>query len=82
MDFNLLSEKTQGYAGSDIALICREASLQPIRELDASGAIRDKEITARAVNLQDFLDGIENIRSVVSPEEKARYLEWDKTHGS
>ncbi len=82
VDFNLLGEKTDGYAGSDIALICREASLQPIRELDASGAIRDKEVMARSVNLQDFLDALKNIRSVVSPEEQARYIEWDNTHGS
>jgi vacuolar protein-sorting-associated protein 4 len=82
VDFNLLGEKTDGYAGSDIALICREASLEPIREMDASGAIRNKEVMARAVNLQDFLDALKNIRSVVSPEEQARYLEWDNTHGS
>ncbi len=82
VDFNLLGEQTKGYAGSDIALICREASLQPIRELDASGAIRDKEVMARPVSLQDFLDGIQNIRSVVSPQERAKYIEWDKTHGS
>ncbi|MFX1318429.1 MAG: AAA family ATPase, partial [Promethearchaeota archaeon] len=82
VDFNFLGEKTDGYAGSDIALICREASLQPVRELDASGAIRDKEVMARAVNLQDFLEALQNIRSVVSPEEQARYIEWDNTHGS
>jgi vacuolar protein-sorting-associated protein 4 len=82
VDFNSLGEKTKGYAGSDIALICREASLQPIRELDASGAIRDKEIQARSVQLSDFLESLRNIRSVVSPDELARYLEWDSKHGS
>jgi SpoVK/Ycf46/Vps4 family AAA+-type ATPase len=63
-------------------LICREASLAPIREMDASGAIRDKEMKARPVRLQDFLDSIEHIRSVISPEELHNYLEWDATHGS
>lgn len=82
VDFNLLGEKTEGYAGSDIALICREATLQPIRELDASGAIRDKEVQARSVQLSDFMESLRNIRSVVSPEELARYLEWDSKHGS
>ncbi|MFW9984461.1 MAG: AAA family ATPase [Candidatus Odinarchaeota archaeon] len=82
VDFNLLGEKTVGYAGSDIALICREATLQPIRELDASGAIRDKEVQARSVQLSDFMESVRNIRSVVSPEELARYLEWDSKHGS
>lgn len=82
VDFNILGEKTDGYAGSDIALICREASLEPIREMDASGAIRDKEVMARPVNLQDLLDALKNVRSVVSPEEQARYIEWDNTHGS
>lgn len=82
VDFNLLGEKTKGYAGSDIALICREASLTPIRELDASGAIRNTEIKARPVKLQDFIKGIENIHSVISPQELQRYLDWDETYGS
>jgi hypothetical protein len=50
--------------------------------MDASGAIRDKEVMARPVNLQDFIDALKNIRSVVSPEEQAKYIEWDNTHGS
>ncbi len=82
VDFELLGQKTEGYAGSDIALICREASLAPIREMDASGAIRDKDLKARPVQLQDFLDSLEHIRSVISPDELQRYMKWDATHGS
>ncbi len=82
VDFDHLARITEGYAGSDIALICREASLAPIREMDASGAIRNKEIMARPVQSQDFLTSIDNIRSVISPKELQRYLDWDETHGS
>ncbi|MFX1563803.1 MAG: AAA family ATPase [Promethearchaeota archaeon] len=82
VDFELLGQKTEGYAGSDIALICREASLAPIREMDASGAIRDKEVKARPVQLKDFLYSLEHIHSVISPDELQHYQDWDATHGS
>jgi SpoVK/Ycf46/Vps4 family AAA+-type ATPase len=82
VEFKKLAEMTEGYAGSDIALICREASLAPIRELDASGAIHNKEVKARFVMLRDFLESVKHIKSVISPDELRRFNEWEATFGA
>jgi len=82
VDFERLAELTEGYAGSDIAMICREATLMPVRELDASGDIRNRDVKVRPVCMQDFLNSLEHIRSVISPEELKRYEEWDAAYGS
>jgi vacuolar protein-sorting-associated protein 4 len=82
VDFSRLGDMTAGYSGSDIAHICREASLEPIRELDMSGDIRDKEKPVRAVKQQDFLDSLSHIHTTITEEELQRYKDWEDKHGS
>ena len=31
--YDVLVEKTEGYSGSDIRLVCKEAAMQPVRRL-------------------------------------------------
>jgi katanin p60 ATPase-containing subunit A1 len=33
MDYHVLAEKTNGYSGADIELVCREAAMMPVRRL-------------------------------------------------
>lgn len=33
LPYALLVEKTEGYSGSDIRLVCKEAAMQPLRRL-------------------------------------------------
>lgn len=33
--YGILAEKTKGYSGSDIRLVCKEAAMQPLRRLMA-----------------------------------------------
>ena len=44
IDFKKLSKITNDYTGSDIANICREAIMAPIRELDSTNMIDDSSI--------------------------------------
>lgn len=81
-DFEVLAEITEGYSGSDIAMVCREAIMTPIRELDMAGAIEDTSIAARAVTQDDFLDAIESINPSVSDDEIEKYDNWNEEFGS
>lgn len=36
LPYDLLVEKSEGFSGSDIRLLCKEAAMQPLRRLMAS----------------------------------------------
>lgn len=79
--FEELAKYTAGYTAADIALLCREALMHPIRELDAEGALKDSSIIPRAPSTKDFLTGMESIKPSVSPKELTRYEEWKDQFG-
>ncbi|MFB0560718.1 MAG: AAA family ATPase [Candidatus Lokiarchaeia archaeon] len=76
VDFKELAKLSEGYVGSDIAMVCREALMMPIRELDAIGALSDKNVKVRPVNRQDFLEALQGVKPVVSPSELVKFKEW------
>jgi len=82
VDFEVLAEITEGYSGSDIAMICRDAIMTPIRELDMAGAIEDTSVAARSVTQDDFLESIETINPSVSDDEIEKYDNWNEEFGS
>jgi len=82
VNFSILAEITEGYSGADIAMICRDAIMTPIRELDLSGAITDPEIKARSVTQKDFLESLETINPSVSEAEIKKYDDWFEEFGS
>jgi SpoVK/Ycf46/Vps4 family AAA+-type ATPase len=57
-------------------MICREAAMQPIRELDLSGKITDISVKVRPVSMADFLAAIKRVRPVVSSNELNRFKQW------
>ncbi len=78
VNFDELSDLTEGYSGRDISVICREAAMEPIRDLQISGRMDDNEeiIELRKVSREDFLKAIENIRPATSPEDLKKYTDW------
>ncbi len=77
-DFSQLAEWTEGFSGADIALICREAIMAPLRELDEKDLLKDSTSEIRAVTLQDFLKSLEKINPSVSPPELIGYEDWQR----
>lgn len=82
VDFDELATLTEGYSGSDIALICRDAAMMPIRELDTAGTLTRKDIKVRSVDREDFLKSMKKVRPTVSPDELQKYEEWTKEFAS
>ncbi len=81
VDFRALAEITGGYTAADIALLCRESLMQPIRELDAEGALTDMSVQVRAPTATDFHNAMIHIRPSVAPSELARYDDWRDKFG-
>jgi SpoVK/Ycf46/Vps4 family AAA+-type ATPase len=81
VSFDELAQFTSGYSGADVALLCRDALLNPIRELAAEGRLQDKSANPRLVNRQDFIDALRNVKPSVAPNELEKYEEWNKQFG-
>ncbi|KAJ3109847.1 hypothetical protein HDU97_000077 [Phlyctochytrium planicorne] len=76
-----LVQLTDGYSGSDITALAREASMGPIRALGdslVSAAAED----LRPIILKDFDLAIGTIRPSVSKSSLKTYEEWNKEYGT
>ena len=80
IDFSEFAKLTEGYTGSDISLLCREAVMIPVREIDTTQDITQIE-KIRAVAREDFITAMERIKPVISPEELKKYDEWTQDFG-
>jgi vacuolar protein-sorting-associated protein 4 len=82
INFEELANGTEGYSGSDIANICREAVMAPIRDLDSSNMITDINVIARPVEQQDYLGALESVKKSVSSRELEKFTTWDNEFGA
>lgn len=94
LDYNALSDMTEGYSGSDIRNLCVAAAYQPIRELlkeEKKGSIpkgekdvRSKEPpTLRPLTMKDFQHAKEEISASVSEDTLAisELRKWNDLYG-
>jgi len=81
VNFDELAKITEGYTGSDIALLCREAIMIPIRELDNEGILTE-DTEPRAVVRDDFITAMARIKPVVTPDELRKFEEWNDEFGA
>jgi vacuolar protein-sorting-associated protein 4 len=78
VDYQELADLSEGYSGRDISVVCREAAMEPIRDLQRIGRMDEEEeiLDIRPVSREDLLQAIENIRPATSPEDVKRYIDW------
>ncbi|KAL6449719.1 SAP1 Protein SAP1 [Candida maltosa Xu316] len=80
-DFEVLGKLTEGFSGSDITTLTKDAAMGPLRSLgDALLSTPTEEI--RPINLEDFESSLKTIRPSVSKDGLAKYLEWSDKYGS
>ena len=80
-----LVSETDGYSGSDLKSLLKDASLEPIREMQRaamkSGAAIDAS-AIRALFAVDVRKTLRRVRPSVEQKELDRYAAWDKQHGT
>nr|MDO8112454.1 ATP-binding protein [Candidatus Sigynarchaeota archaeon] len=82
VDYGELARLTVGYSGADISLVCREAIMVPLRELDVGSVIgKDSPVNLRPVNRKDFLDALEIQKPVSTPEDIKQFKKWSNEFG-
>ena len=93
LEYHLLAKMTEGYTGADIALICKEAAMIPLRTLfGLLEAHEDKEedddtdqpttFVRRSVSMQDVLSAIDTTKPTCDKGIRAKYQKWQNDFGS
>ncbi|MFW9826132.1 MAG: AAA family ATPase [Candidatus Thorarchaeota archaeon] len=82
-DFVELAVRTEGYSGRDIANICREAIMLPVRELDMSGLLEDsdKSVNVRDIDLKDFKKTLKKVKPMTNQALLKQYNDWAEEFG-
>jgi SpoVK/Ycf46/Vps4 family AAA+-type ATPase len=90
VDWDYLVAHTELYSGDDIANVCRDASMMPLRREMLRG-ICDSEEQARQIqeklrnvpiSMQDFKEALATVKPTNSREKLDRYVKWMHEHGS
>lgn len=84
------AELTEGYSGADIHVICREASMGPIRRMLSGSNLQQilqkkqsgEDLETPHILRVDFIDAIRNTRPTVSPGAQQKYNDWNDKFGS
>ncbi len=82
-DFVELAVRSEGYSGRDIANICNEVVMLPIREIDISGLIDnpDSDVQRRAITINDFKKTLKRSKPILYKEELKQYQDWEDKYG-
>ncbi|KFK33635.1 hypothetical protein AALP_AA5G039300 [Arabis alpina] len=83
-DMNTICNLTEGYSGSDMKNLVKDATMGPLREALKRG-IEIANLTKddmRRVTLQDFKDALQEVRPSVSQNELGIYDNWNNQFGS
>jgi SpoVK/Ycf46/Vps4 family AAA+-type ATPase len=75
---------TDGYSGSDMKNLVKEASMGPLREAlmqgrDIGNISKDE---MRPISVQDFMNALQQVRPSVSDSELGLYQDWNRQFGS
>ncbi|XP_021938836.1 spastin isoform X2 [Zootermopsis nevadensis] len=76
-----LATVTEGYSGSDLTGLAKDAALGPIRELNPEQVRCLDPSSVRNIKFQDFQDSLKRIRRSVSPHNLTIYEKWNLEFG-
>ncbi|XP_040820714.1 fidgetin-like protein 1 [Ochotona curzoniae] len=74
-------QQSEGFSGADVTQLCREASLGPIRSLQAVDISTITPDQVRPIAYVDFENAFRTVRPSVSPKDLEIYENWNRTFG-
>uniref|UniRef100_A0A8C9Y6N8 Spastin n=1 Tax=Sander lucioperca TaxID=283035 RepID=A0A8C9Y6N8_SANLU len=80
-ELSLLAKKSEGYSGSDLTSLAKDAALGPIRELGPDQVRSMAASEVRNIKMKDFEDSLMRIKPSVSPATLHMYTKWNKDFG-
>ncbi|XP_030355248.1 spastin isoform X4 [Strigops habroptila] len=76
-----LARMTDGYSGSDLTALAKDAALGPIRELKPEQVKNMSASEMRNIKLSDFTESLKKIKRSLSPRTLEAYIRWNKDFG-
>eukprot|EP00761_Pharyngomonas_kirbyi_P008391 gb/GECH01008402.1/.p1 GENE.gb/GECH01008402.1/~~gb/GECH01008402.1/.p1 ORF type:complete len:582 (+),score=145.30 gb/GECH01008402.1/:1-1746(+) len=80
-EFDSLASMTQGYSGSDLSSLCKEAALGPLREL-GSQVVNVSANSVREIEFRDFKTALSRVKPSTSPQLLSELENWNKQFGA
>ncbi|TMS04298.1 Spastin [Larimichthys crocea] len=80
-ELSTLAKKTEGYSGSDLTSLAKDAALGPIRELGPDQVRSVAASEMRNIKMKDFEESLKRIKPSVSPATLDMYSKWNKDFG-
>ncbi|XP_024418635.2 fidgetin-like protein 1 [Desmodus rotundus] len=80
-ELELVVQRSEGFSGADMTQLCREASLGPIRSLQAADIATITADQVPPIAYVDFENAFRAVRPSVSPKDLELYENWDRTFG-
>lgn len=74
-------QQSEGFSGADVTQLCREASLGPIRSLQAADITTITPDQVRRIAYVDFENAFKTVRPSVSAKDLETYESWNRTFG-
>lgn len=83
----MIGDELQGYSGSDISNVCRDASMMAMRRLISGRTPQQikqirREDVDQPITLKDFQDAQQRTKKTVSADDVARFEKWMEEYGS
>ncbi|XP_038834926.1 spastin-like isoform X2 [Salvelinus namaycush] len=80
-ELSQLARMTEGYSGSDLNSLAKDASLGPIRELRPEQVRNMAANEVRNIRFSDFVESLKKIKRSVGPQTLDLYVRWNKDYG-
>lgn len=81
-EMETLARQTEGYSGSDLTALARDAALGPIRDLRPDQIQSVDAAKVREIQFSDFRNSLKVVRPSLSPHSLRFFEDWNRQYGS